>query len=295
MKRYCVIKVFEALAPCSGKRYFGRMVLVLGKNGQIAKSLSQLRPDFTYLSSAEAPFQKPDMVLGHLDVYRPNLVINAAAYTAVDKAEEERDLALQINATTPGLIAQWCAKNKATLVHFSTDYVFDGSGEKPWVETDQPNPINWYGQTKWDGEKQIQLSGCTHYIFRISWVYSEWGHNFRNTIRRLACEKKELRIVNDQWGAPTRATDVATSSVQLVQAFLMGDATISPGIYHLRYSPYMTWYDFALQIIADLKKEKRSCVVEKILPISSQEFPTPALRPANSRLGTLFPGTLGAL
>lgn len=268
------------------------MVLVFGKNGQVAKSLSALLQDAHFFSSLEAPFTEPQKVLDILDAKKPTIVINAAAYTAVDKAETERDLAMQINATMPGVIAQWCAQNKATLIHFSTDYVFDGSGEKPWVETDTPNPINWYGQTKLEGEKLIQASGCISYIFRIAWVYCEWGTNFRNTIRRLACERKELKIVNDQWGAPTHAMDVAKHVTELLSALMVAKNTPQPGLYHWRFAPYCTWYDFARKIIQEARNENLPVVVENILPINSEQFPTPARRPKNSRLGTLFPHLL---
>ncbi len=258
--------------------------MVFGKNGQVSKSLSMLLTDAQFTSSLETPFTEPQKVIALLEESRPSLVINAAAYTAVDKAETERDLAFQINATTPGAIADWCAKNKSTLIHFSTDYVFDGTGEKPWVETDLPNPVNWYGQTKLAGEQLIQKSGCTYYIFRISWVYCEWGTNFRNTIRRLACERKELKIVNDQWGSPTHAGDVARLVAKLVNTNFL----LSPGIYHLRFGPYITWYDFALQIIEEARQEALPAIVEKVLGIPSEEFPTPARRPKNSRMDTHF-------
>jgi dTDP-4-dehydrorhamnose reductase len=271
------------------------MVLVFGKNGQVAKSLSAFLPDAHFFSSIEAPFTQPQKILDTLDANKPTVVINAAAYTAVDKAETERDLALQINATTPGVIANWCAKNQATLIHFSTDYVFDGTGEKPWVETDTPNPINWYGQTKYEGEKLIQASGCSSYIFRIAWVYCEWGTNFRNTIRRLACERKELKIVNDQWGSPTHAMDVARTVSKLLNASQIKETAPRPGLYHLRFAPYCTWYDFAKQIIEEARNEGLPVVVEKVLPISSEAFPTPARRPKNSRLETLSPNLLSQL
>ena len=264
------------------------MVLVFGKNGQVAKSLSSLVPDARFLSSLEAPFTEPQKVLDLLNSHQPKIVINAAAYTFVDKAETERELSMQINATTPGQIAKWCAQNNATLIHFSTDYVFDGSGEKPWVETDIPNPINWYGTTKLEGEKLIQASGCISYIFRIAWVYCEWGTNFRNTIRRLACERKELKIVNDQWGSPTHAMDVARTVAELLKSMQQSKDIIPPGLFHLRFAPYCTWFDFAIKIIDEAHKEGLPVVVAKVLPILSEEFPTPARRPKNSRLDTIY-------
>lgn len=266
------------------------MVIVFGKNGQVAQALGRNRPQDLYFSSTEAPFTEPQKVLALLDQHKPTCVINAAAYTAVDKAESERELANQINAHTPGEIARWCKQNNATLIHFSTDYVFDGSGEKPWVETDTPNPLNWYGHTKWRGEQQIQASGCRYFLFRISWVYSDDGHNFAKTIRRLAMEKKELRIVNDQWGSPTAAKDVASVVSPLAEKIISGALVPKNGVYHLRFAPFMTWFDFAKMIVEDCKKQGLPVMVEKIIPITSEEFPTPAARPKNSRLSTLQPG-----
>lgn len=252
----------------------------------MARALAAYLPDAIYLSSEQTPFTETQKILKALDQHRPSFVINAAAYTAVDKAESEKELALQVNATAPGVIAEWCKNNAATLIHFSTDYVFDGSGEKPWVETDTPNPVNWYGHTKLEGEKLVQASGCTYYIFRISWVYSDWGHNFANTIRRLACERKELRIVADQWGAPTHAMDVAKTVVELAQKIQNNLTCPKPGLYHLRFAPYCTWYDFALKIIEEARQKGLPVIVEKVIPITTQDYPTPARRPMNSRLET---------
>lgn len=264
------------------------MVVVFGKNGQVAQAFGELSPDWTYLSSQEAPFTDETKVLAHLDRLQPKIIINAAAYTAVDKAESERDLALKINATTPGAIAQWCAQHNTHLIHFSTDYVFNGSGETPWVETDIPDPINWYGHTKWQGDQQILATECSHSIFRISWVYSHHGHNFRNTIRRLACEKKELRVVNDQWGSPTPAPAVAQLLVPQIQLLLINQTSFSTGLHHLQLEPYTTWYNFSLQIIDEARKEGLPVTVEKVIGIPTEEYPTPAKRPKNSRLGTIY-------
>lgn len=263
------------------------MVLVFGKNGQVASALAELKPDWAYISSSQANFLAPLTVLKYLDEHKPTIVINAAAYTQVDKAETERDQALTINARTVEVIAQWCARNNALMVHFSTDYVFDGTGTRPWLESDPPSPVNWYGQTKLEGEKAIQSSGCKYYIFRISWVYSDWGHNFKKTILRLASERKELRIVNDQWGSPTDARDVAKTVVDLVDG---RHPSVPPeyGIYHLRYSPFVTWYDFANSIIKCEDEKGHKLMAEKIIPISSAGFPTPARRPSNSRMNSLY-------
>lgn len=262
------------------------MILVFGKNGQVATALREILPTATFLSSDQANFQNPDAVLSALDTYKPTVVINAAAYTQVDKAETERDAALMINATTPKAIAEWCKSHNALLVHYSTDYVFDGSGEKPWVETDLPNPINYYGLSKWEGEKAIQASGCKHYIFRVSWVYSPWGSNFKKTILRLAQEREELKIVGDQWGAPTKAEDIAAETKKVVEKYLSGTPS-EFGLYHWRFSDYITWHQFAVDIAEEAKKAGLPLKVKSILPIPTEAYPTPAKRPKNSRLGSV--------
>lgn len=264
------------------------MILVFGKNGQVAKALQEVQPNFIYLSSQETPFTEPLKVLKALDHFRPQVVINASAYTAVDKAESERDLALQVNAHILKDISHWCLKNNAKLIHYSTDYVFDGSGTTPWIESDQPAPINWYGHTKYKGEQAIIASRCDHYILRLSWVHSPWGNNFKKTILKLAQEREELRIVSDQWGAPTDARDIAQATVKLINKLHpTTPQTPQQGIYHLRFNEYTTWYDFALKIIADAKKEGLPIKTKTVHAILSEDYSTPAQRPKNSRLGTI--------
>ena len=271
------------------------MILVFGKNGQVANAIFNKNPSLIFLSHKDAPFEHPHLIFKQLDKYKPKIVINASAYTGVDKAESETSLSLQVNAHTPGEIAHWCRLNNSTLIHYSTDYVFDGSGITPWVETDTPSPINWYGHTKWESEKNIISTGCQHYIFRVSWIYSPVGHNFAKTIQKLAQEKKELRIVNDQWGAPTKADDIAKTTLTLVDSLLSQNRTPNFGTYHLRYSPFMTWFDFAKIIIDESRKLGVPLTLEKLSPISSEDYPTPARRPKNSRLNTLYPNIFGSL
>ncbi|MCC6138327.1 MAG: dTDP-4-dehydrorhamnose reductase [Bdellovibrionaceae bacterium] len=260
------------------------MVVVFGKNGQVAKSIRTLKSDWTFLSSSESPFTDTDIVIKHLEHLKPKWVINTAAYTQVDKAESEKELCFKINTETPAAIAKWCKKNSATLVHFSTDYVFDGSGEKPWLETDTPAPLNYYGETKLKSEQEIVGSGCEYYIFRISWVYSNDGQNFPNTMKKLFRTKEELRIVNDQWGSPTSATDVAHTVCNLVD-------TKKPkpkcGIYHLCFAPYTTWYKIACDLWEKEQINFPDIITKKIIPITTEEYPTPARRPKNSRLATI--------
>jgi dTDP-4-dehydrorhamnose reductase len=266
------------------------MILVFGKNGQVATALRELyqqtKVPAKFIGSDEANFLDTASVVRVLEENHPTIVINAAAYTQVDKAESEKENALTINATTPGEIAKWCKKNDALLVHYSTDYVFDGTGEKPWLETDTPNPVNYYGYSKWQGEKAIQASGCKHYLCRVSWVYSPWGHNFKKTILRLAAEREELKIVADQWGSPTRAEDIAKRTAEFVFKYEQGFAPAF-GIHHWRFDDYTTWHQFALDIIAEARAAGTPLKVQSILPIRTEEFPTPARRPKNSRLGSV--------
>lgn len=268
------------------------MILVFGKNGQVASALSYLLPEAIFLGSHEANFLHPQNVLDQLNSKKPKIIINASAYTAVDKAESEKEHALQINSTTPGLIAKWCKENDACLVHYSTDYVFRGDGDQPWTEDSPTDPINWYGKTKLLGEQEILASECKAYIFRISWVYSPWGNNFPKTILKLAQEREHLNIVNDQWGAPTDARSVAKSTAKLVLNLEQGNEPTAPGIYHLRYEEYQTWYEFALKTIENARKDGAQLAVKTISPVSSAEFPTPAARPKNSRLGTKYSNSL---
>ncbi len=266
------------------------MTLILGKYGQLAQALRERKSDLVALDRHEAPFTDPGHLIQSLNDLKPKTIINAAAYTAVDKAESEKELALQINAKAVGDIANWCSRNHATLIHFSTDYVFSGEGRQPWTETDQPDPVNWYGYTKWEGEKLIRQSGCSHYNFRVSWLYSPWGSNFVKTIEKLAQERSELKVVSDQWGAPTDAREVAKTIINLLDQLSSKEVKPEYGTYHLRYEPYTNWYDFALKVVENAKVKGLPLKVEKIHPISTEEFPTPAVRPKNSRLGTNFPG-----
>lgn len=262
------------------------MILVFGKHGQLARELALRLPQAQFCSSQEVNFLDHESVLRALNTFRPSLVINAAAYTAVDKAETEKAKAMMINAETPGIIARWCRKNYATLFHYSTDYVFDGSGHQPWLETDTPEPINHYGLTKFLGEEEILATECQSYIFRVGWIYSPWGFNFRNTVLRLAQEREELKIVDDQWGSPTQAKDIADHSCRVIHNFGKPE-TLIPGLYHLRFNEYKTWYQFALQIIEQARLQGIDLKVKHVHPITSEEFPTLARRPKNSRLGTI--------
>ncbi|MBV2168845.1 MAG: dTDP-4-dehydrorhamnose reductase [Bdellovibrio sp.] len=265
------------------------MILVFGKNGQVATALQEVLPNALFLDSKEADFLFPDKIATLLDEKKPQIIINASAYTAVDKAEDERETSLTINAKTPGVIAHWCKQNNCTLLHYSTDYVFRGDGDRPWLENDPTSPVNWYGETKLQGEKEILASGCNAYIFRISWVYSPWGNNFPKTILRLAKEREQLSVVNDQWGAPTDARDVARVSAKLVKNLESKLPCPEPGIYHLRFEEYQTWHQFASNIVEKARAAGENLKVKEIRPVTSSEFPTKAKRPGNSRLGSKYP------
>ena len=211
---------------------------------------------------------------------RPEVLINAAAYTAVDRAESEPDAVYAINAAAVGILADEAKRVAALLIHYSTDYVFDGTKDAPYIEEDRPNPLNAYGRSKLAGERAIHDIGGPHLILRTSWVYSARGKNFLLTIRRLLREKKEIRVVSDQIGAPTCARGLADATAELLRrhgAAALGDAS---GIYHATTSGSTSWHGFAREI-ARLERPESPA---RIVPIASSEYPTPARRPGNSRL-----------
>jgi dTDP-4-dehydrorhamnose reductase len=262
------------------------MVLVLGENGQVANALrAQFGDAFMYLGSKDANFLEPKSVLEALNRLKPTLIINAAAYTAVDLAEKEQDQCRLINATTPGEIANWCSKNNAKLVHFSTDYVFNGRGTEPWIEDSPTDPINFYGLTKLEGEKAIQQVLKEHYIFRVSWVYSPWGKNFVKTILRLAQEREELSIVNDQIGAPTDAREIARFIFEGLNTEFNA-IKLNSGLYNLAFQSPLSWYEFAIRIIERAKLVGLPIKVKEVKAIATSQYPTPAVRPLNSRMKT---------
>jgi len=215
---------------------------------------------------------------------RPAIIVNAAAYTAVDGAESNEALASRINAEGPGALADAAREQNAWLVHYSTDYVFDGKGG-PYTETDATNPINAYGRTKQAGEDAIQRSGCQHLIFRGSWVYGARGGNFLRTILRLARERESIGVVNDQKGAPTWSRTIAdVTAAVLVRLDERGYDPALSGIYHLANSGEATWYEFASLIVDETRELRQSS--PRVQPITTAEYPTPARRPADSRLNT---------
>ena len=267
-------------------------ILLLGKNGQVGwelqRSLSVLG-ELVALDRHSTPcgdLSQPENLAQTVRELRPNVIVNAAAHTAVDKAESEVDLARTLNATAPAALAQAAFETGAWLVHYSTDYVFDGSGNRPWVEGDATGPLGVYGQTKLEGEQAISASGCKHLIFRTSWVYAARGGNFAKTMLRLAQERERLTVINDQHGAPTGADLIAD-----VTAHAIRSAQHKPelaGLYHLVADGETTWHGYASHAIA-LARELRPDLgwkVNDIAPVETSAFPTPAKRPQNSRLNT---------
>jgi dTDP-4-dehydrorhamnose reductase len=256
-------------------------ILLTGRNGQVGweleRSLGALG-ELLALDRGALDLSRPDSIRRCVREARPGIIVNAAAYTAVDQAESEPQIAEVVNAQAPGVLAEEAKRAGALLVHYSTDYVFDGTGRSAYVESDVPNPINVYGATKLGGEQAVRASGCVHYILRTSWVYSARGRNFLLTMLKHAQEKQELRVVSDQVGAPTWSRTIAQATVSL----LGRHDPAAAGLYHLCSSGSASWYEFACAIVA--KTAARRSAQPAMVPITSREFPTRARRPSNSRL-----------
>jgi dTDP-4-dehydrorhamnose reductase len=272
-------------------------ILLLGKNGQVGWELQRSLAPLGNLVALDRHstdhcgdlFELTELAQT-LRELRPDVIVNAAAYTAVDRAETESELAHVLNALAPQVLAVEAAKLGALLVHYSTDYVFDGSGDMPWTEYDSTGPVNVYGATKLDGEKRISHHCPRHLIFRTSWVYAARGGNFAKTMLRLAQERDKLSVINDQFGAPTGAdliADVTAQAIaQLRQPSTPADARA--GIYHLVASGTTTWYDYAKHVLAQSRAVQPTLQFKatEVKAVHSSAFPTPARRPKNSRLDT---------
>ncbi len=267
-------------------------ILIFGKNGQIGSNLCNIFNEIKFsvksFSSKDIDFcdlLNLEKFLNNLN-FKPNFIINAAAYTNVDKAEIEKDKCNLINNEAVSIIAKYCKKNNIILIHYSTDYVFDGTGFEPFLEDNTQNlkPLNYYGFSKLCGEKNIKNSGCEYLILRVSWVYdlNEKHKNFYNTIKKLAKEKEYLEIVDDQIGSPSNAKDIAEITKTIIQKIIEGKRF--SGIYHITNQKYISWYDFALQIIQELKDNNEKLKVKNIKAIKSINYKTIAKRPLNSRL-----------
>lgn len=264
-------------------------ILLLGKGGQVGWELQRALAPLGHITAHDvdtADFTQPDQVAAIVRAVQPQVIVNAAAHTAVDKAESEPDVARLINAATPGAIAKEAAQLNALLVHYSTDYVFDGSGHAPRDENAPTAPLSVYGQTKLEGEQQIIASGCRHLILRTSWVYAARGGNFAKTMLRLAAERDQLKVINDQIGSPTGADLLADVTAHAVRA-AHGNPALA-GLYHLVADGETSWYDYARYVIEWARKHGQAVRVqpEEIIPVPTTEYPTPAKRPLNSRLTT---------
>lgn len=252
------------------------MILVFGQSGQVARELGQLIPDATFLDRAACDLSEPTNCIDAILYNRPRAVINAAAYTAVDKAESEEELATTINGHAPAAMARTCDELHIPLVHISTDYVFDGSGTAPRRPDEATTPANAYGRSKLIGEEGIRASGCAHAIMRTSWVFSSHGNNFVKTMLRLSETRDMLNVVSDQIGGPTPARAIAYAAMSMAEA-LMVDPTRT-GTYHFSGQPDVSWADFAREIF---RQASRNVTVNDI---PTSDFPTPAKRPLNSRM-----------
>jgi dTDP-4-dehydrorhamnose reductase len=285
----------------------------VGKNGQVGYELQRLLPELGEVVAPdrhELDLRNPDNVRRVVREIRPQLIVNAAAYTTVDAAETDQADAHAINAEAPGLLAEEANRLGARLVHYSTDYVFDGSKMEPYDETDPTNPLNVYGRTKLAGEEAVRRSGVAHLVFRTSWVYATRGRNFLLTILRLLTEREELKVVCDQTGSPTRASDIAAATNKILTGIYEGhaDSFAFPevaGTYHMTAAGQTTWYDFAKAIFEQASvatgqmswlsaaTKCRPLIVRRVLPITSDDYRSPARRPAysvlsNSRLARTF-------
>lgn len=269
-------------------------ILLLGKNGQVGWELQRaLAPlgelialDFDSPGPLGADFSKPESLAATVRAVAPQIIVNAAAHTAVDKAESEPELARAINASTPGVLAREAVAIGAWLVHYSTDYVFDGSGSTPWLEDSPTGPLSVYGQTKLEGENAIRASGVRHLIFRTSWVYAARGGNFAKTMLRLAKERDKLTVIDDQVGAPTGADLLADITAHALRA--AQQQPVLSGTYHAVASGETSWHGYAKHVVefARAAGQPIKVAADAIEPVPTSAFPTPAKRPGNSRMDT---------
>jgi dTDP-4-dehydrorhamnose reductase len=290
-----------------------RKILLTGKNGQLGDDLQHVLArlgDVVATDRQQLDLSRPDEIRQLIREIQPTLIVNAAAYTAVDQAEKDEAAALAINSEAPAIMAEEAKKIGAALVHYSTDYVFDGSGNSPYDENDTPNPISAYGRTKLAGEQAVRDSGVDHLIFRTAWVYSTRGKNFLLTILRLATQREELRIVHDQFGAPTWSREIASATTKaLEQICNRADAKAGwserGGTYHMTAGGETNWYEFTRAILQEAAQAPDSAewfhtvttgknlLTRRVIPITTAEYPTPARRPAysvlsNSKLNRTF-------
>lgn len=268
-------------------------ILVFGGNGQVGQELQRALAGHEVVATTrsgvlpdgavcrKADFDQPGSLAALLGTVRPEAVVNAAAYTAVDKAEGDREAAFRANALAPGVVARWCAEQGVPLVHYSTDYVFDGQGARPYRTDDATAPLGVYGESKLAGEEAIRAAGGAHLIFRTAWVYAAHGHNFLRTMLRVGAEREELRVVGDQIGTPTPAALIADVTAQVLQL-----THPRSGIYHLTALGQTTWHGFAEEIFVQAQARGLIARAPKVEAITTADYPTPARRPAYSCLDT---------
>ncbi len=268
-------------------------ILLLGRNGQVGWELQRSLTPLGEMLALDrhstgwcGDLSQPERVAQTVRDWRPDVIVNAAAHTAVDKAESEVGLARTLNASAPAALAQAAAETGSWLVHYSTDYVFDGTGDRPWQEGDATGPLSVYGQTKLEGEQAIAASGCKHLIFRTSWVYAARGGNFAKTMLRLAGERERLTVIDDQHGAPTGADLIADVTAHAIRAVRQQPQLA--GLYHLVAGGETSWHGYARHVIAQARQlhPELALKVQEIAPVPTSAFPTPAQRPLNSRLAT---------
>ena len=268
-------------------------ILLLGKGGQVGWELQRSLAVLGQVTALDfdspehcGDFSQPEGIRDTVRRLRPDVIVNAAAHTAVDKAESEPEFARLLNATTPGVLAEEAARLGAWLVHYSTDYVFDGSGTRPWVETDAPAPLSVYGRTKLEGEQLIQQSGCQHLILRTSWVYAARGGNFAKTMLRLAQERDRLTVIDDQWGAPTGADLLADVTAHALRH--LRQRPQDAGLYHCAAAGETNWNLYAKYVLDQAEQAQAAINIKatEVAPVPTSAFPTPATRPHNSRLNT---------
>lgn len=257
--------------------------LVTGALGQVGADVARLlegRAQVIARSRAELDLEKPDDIRWNVREARPDVIVNAAAYTAVDRAESEEDRAHAVNGVAPGILAEEAKRAGALLIHYSTDYVFDGEMDRPYMETDATNPLSAYGRTKLEGERAVAAAGGRHLILRTSWVYAPRGRNFMLTMLRFAAERDELRVVDDQRGAPTSSLEIARATLELLDT-----QREHSGVYHATAAGETTWFGFAGAIFeARRRKLGEAFRTPKLVPIRTADYPTPARRPKNSVL-----------
>ncbi|TRO30659.1 dTDP-4-dehydrorhamnose reductase [Pseudomonas putida] len=268
-------------------------VLLLGKDGQVGwelqRSLAPLGQVLALSSRSQAHCGDLTNLSGLAETVRsfaPDVIVNAAAYTAVDKAESEREQAFKVNAEAVGVLARAAAECGALLVHYSTDYVFPGGGNRPWREDDETGPLNTYGESKLAGEQAIQAAGCQYLVFRTCWVYAARGNNFAKTMLRLAAERDSLGVIDDQYGAPTGAELIADITAHAIAATRANPALV--GLYHLAAGGETTWCRYARYVLEQAAAQgvQLKAHAEQVKPLTTDAYPTPAKRPANSRLDT---------